>query len=1149
MSEHLQSAKAAWHAYVDEVRAQLEPRVPEFIRPLAKQFSDQGGGTFRMLSPLRSEKTPSFFAYEGRGWFDFGTNEGGDGLKFIRDFYKCSFRDAVDRGAEFCGVQTWDERKKGLFGGSGAQSPTPAELEEMWNVSAERSRAFDAMTALQHVAWALKPKAVHDHLRNHYGLTDQFIDFEKIGYVPAGFWEIVSEPFVAGSLGDPDGPNPYYLLDRFTKEDLISTGWFHVANRGESISPIFSTRIVFPYWDRAQCVYAIGRQYFGKATKEQTTLEDWDSGKYKKLPLFDPKKHPYISPHLKNALYGVDTIGNSRDGTLVITEGMTDAQMLAQLGFAVISPITVTFRKSDVEVMRALLKSKKVSRVVILNDADVLPDGRRPGLEGAKTTAAALMDVVDVRIGILPKPDGVAKVDVNELGAAAMKSGGEDAAVDLFNGLMASAKPYAEFLISDISSNLSLDELDRHIREIGKLSSSAPFIARAARIGMIRAQLPGHSHRTIASTFNAGVAEVTAAKALEEQAVKAAERGEAAQKEQVGKIDTVGMLVGAVYEDIHGYDRINPAGGTDRITNFTLQLAEMATQEKGPAWLVVRVWQEGNAIVDRWAVNPKAWGSKRAFIGAFPNAKMNFTGSDDNVQGISNLLGEKIADVPKLELTKLIGWHENAAGESRFVLPCGVIDSTGWMATPDLLHEIEGGDASVAQKFGDLKAIAFDDPELLALAKEFLTKAPNLHETESAAIGLGWMFASLFRGPWGARHSNAFPILNVYGRPGSGKSSFFSKLLWPAFCGIQKNEPLSCTSTLFATIRDLSSTNALAQILDEYKPSDMPARSIEQIMRFARKCYAGEDETRGRADQTVIRYPMVAPLLIMGETRLAEDQALHERCVFLSLPGTYLANHPDEANVFRAFTMLPLWKIAPLLWRWSLSVDVQAVGEQAEKLADDVLERLQRSTLPARIRYTVETILFGLLVFDLACAAFDAPLTDTSPLSVVQRMLSESLEVDESGLSHPLDSLDLWLRDVGEVASAKAIEEGVHFFWVNGHLRLHVSLIDAELTKWSNERGRAKKSPGPRALLRIAKEKQEANGGGSFVVEVQKLTKTTVIGKQRVRCLVLDPSKASDAVNLFMFPRENERGHGGHRSIDPLRGWTKTNNEDDETDD
>lgn len=200
-------AKAAWTAYVDEVKSRMAASAVDVIGRDTK-LEPQGRGLYRGLAPLRKEKTPSFHVYPDGGWHDFGTGESGDLLSYIRKRDNSSFREAVDTLAGIFGIPTWDDRKKALAG-TGAPVPTEDQLHELWNAESDRRRVFEAITAIVHYCHGFLPSQVRRHLRNHYGLSDWFIATEKIGWVSEGLWELCRRDL------------PY------DKDTLWATGFFH----------------------------------------------------------------------------------------------------------------------------------------------------------------------------------------------------------------------------------------------------------------------------------------------------------------------------------------------------------------------------------------------------------------------------------------------------------------------------------------------------------------------------------------------------------------------------------------------------------------------------------------------------------------------------------------------------------------------------------------------------------------------------------------------------------------------------------------------------------------------------------------------------------------------------------------------------------
>ena len=315
-----------------------------------KKVSRQGNGEVLMCSPLRSERTPSFRVYPDGHWRDFGLDGGksGDMLTFVRLFGNLSYRDGLEHMAQLFGIQGWEDRKKTLLGTT--STPLPENLErdmiERWTGDyIEEDTVFAAMTWLAQAAARCLPDQARAHLEAHYHLLPKTLEAFAVGYCPAGFWELVTSP---------EWECPY------SRRTLLSTGWFRQGGLRERemlaewdlawdddtdptgvITPVFLDRLVFPYWKNGAVRYAIGRQWFGKATKQDLAayLEThaWDAAKYRKVPKKSDTR-PYVSNHVQNIVWNEDCLRRARGGIVYITEGITDALLLAQLGLFVISP-------------------------------------------------------------------------------------------------------------------------------------------------------------------------------------------------------------------------------------------------------------------------------------------------------------------------------------------------------------------------------------------------------------------------------------------------------------------------------------------------------------------------------------------------------------------------------------------------------------------------------------------------------------------------------------------------------------------------------------------------------------------------------------------------------------------------------------------
>jgi DNA primase len=386
-------ANAAWEEWVTSIRTRALEQCTSYIERSASKWTKAGNSTFKCCSPLRSDKTPSFYVYANQGrWHDFGTGESGDLFTFVQLRDRCSWREALDTLAKDLGLPEWKTKRTGI-----GLAVDPDTLIEAWKLGEDERTLFECITAIVHLCHDFMPDRLRSFLIDHYQLSDEYISCEKIGFVPAGLWLLCK-----------------MRLPQYSEAILMKSGFF-VQLPNSDPEPAQSQRILFPYWKDGLARYTIGRQHFFGVPLEEVHLEEWDRGKYKKHLTFNDK-HPYVARLISNELlWNEDCIRHLRnDRVLFVAEGITDAMILAMLGMLVISPVTTSV--SQKQIVRLLEFAKRAERVVICNDNDTNSRGEEPGKRGAIRTAKAMWDAgIRANIARLPRPEGTNKIDVNEL--------------------------------------------------------------------------------------------------------------------------------------------------------------------------------------------------------------------------------------------------------------------------------------------------------------------------------------------------------------------------------------------------------------------------------------------------------------------------------------------------------------------------------------------------------------------------------------------------------------------------------------------------------------------------------------------------------------------------------------------------------------
>ncbi len=388
------------------------------------------GGVLKGLSPFHPEKHASFVVWPAtQSWHDYsnGGGVGGDVFTYIQEREKLGFKDAVLLLAERAGIRP------------------PNQDDAAWKCAlalANERREIERLLTLAATYYyrALTPEIRDRYFKQHYGFTDDAIDQLQLGWADGHLFEHLMS--TAGA----------------TRQRVLGTGLF-VPLQGGRVVDFFRNRLVFPYWHGGRVVY-----FTGRAT-EHTSDEPWEQAKYKKLRVHSEQQR-YISPTVRNDYFFNEDAARGAD-ELVITEGVPDCISAFQCGVACISPGTTSLRDQDLP--RLLELTRHAKRIVICNDSEVSGAGDTSATAIAASLWAAGREVC---IASIPRPDGVDKIDLNEL---VVTRGAEG-----LRAVLTQALPYPEFLLARIPSDAARSDLGRLLE---------PVLAAITRCSSIRADV------------------------------------------------------------------------------------------------------------------------------------------------------------------------------------------------------------------------------------------------------------------------------------------------------------------------------------------------------------------------------------------------------------------------------------------------------------------------------------------------------------------------------------------------------------------------------------------------------------------------------------------------------------------------------------
>ncbi|MDP3492186.1 MAG: DNA primase [Hyphomonadaceae bacterium] len=265
------------------------------------------------LSPFSSEKTPSFYVHDDRGFYKcFSTQKSGDAITFLTETERLTFAEAVEKLARDVGLEL------------------PAQ-------SAGEAQQYRKRATL--IDWVEKACVFfEDQLRKPAG-TEAREYLQKRGFGP--------EAWARHRMGfAPDGWRA--LSDFLTKqgatiEELIEAGLLVQPDDGKQPWDRFRNRVIFPITDHSNRPIAFGAR----------TLEPDGKPKYlnsSDSPLFHKGRTLYRYMDAREALAPIKEGPLSRG--LIVTEGYVDAIALAEAGIGTaVAPLGTALTEEQLDLL------------------------------------------------------------------------------------------------------------------------------------------------------------------------------------------------------------------------------------------------------------------------------------------------------------------------------------------------------------------------------------------------------------------------------------------------------------------------------------------------------------------------------------------------------------------------------------------------------------------------------------------------------------------------------------------------------------------------------------------------------------------------------------------------------------------------------
>lgn len=388
-------------------------------------------------------------------------------------------------------------------------------------------------------------------------------------------------------------------------------------------------------------------------------------------------------------------------------------------------------------------------------------------------------------------------------------------------------------------------------------------------------------------------------------------------------------------------------GGSRMVSTFVLE-PTLLLEGEDEDWIMSDVKAHGDPRVWKNVPFPRSAFSRiSTFSRYLPRTSWAWLGSDTDVRNLLAYLNAKMQanKVPHAQSTHILGYH--IVGDSPyFVLNEGAIDANGdYLEYSSSSPIVYVGTGRECPNIGAHGSIDKDDLKHLA------DIIPRLNEPSKIWPIIGWAMAAPLKTKL-HQVGYHFPILNVSGTRGSGKTATIQEFIQPLLGYIEPSS-YDIGTTKFVAMSLMGSTNALPISFSEFRAS-----VNFEFHRYIRLAYDMGKDARGRADQTTVEYPLIAPIIIDGEDKV-DDPAIQERALVVSLSPHTIREFEDAYEAFHELAEIDLRGFALPYYTHALNADVDLLIDSAEQ---DIMSAFP-VRLPDRIRKNLTVCWFGILSF------------------------------------------------------------------------------------------------------------------------------------------------------------------------------------------
>ena len=821
---------------IDKVRElPIETIVGQYVK-LAKD----GRTSMKGLCPFHSENTPSFSINLNKNLYHcFGCNRGGDGISFIMEKENLNFQQAVRLLAEKFNILMEDEYDEER---TDADKAKQAHKDSLYAVL-EKVQTFFT----DHLRVAANDDSRHAREYAYNRWPENFCAEAGIGYAPRE-----SHAFM-----------DYCRQQALNEKFLIELGMLRKNEEGK-LYPMFRERIMIPIRNKWGRIIAYTARYIGAHPKAPKYINSITSLLYTK----------------GETLFGIDRAFRLRDAAnFIIVEGAPDVLRLQSIGLEnTVATLGTAWNENQFEILKHYTSS-----LCFIPDTDLAkgsPYG--PGFKAVMENGAlAIQKGFNVTVRELPF--GLRELTEEELQEKYEGTIPKDAQREVL------VKNDADSYILDMDIYRNLKEkyfivwmAEKLFAQVDSLAEEGQCVSRIA--GLLRYVKDQMVYARCIEQLGKIHGKTRLWRSAVEQVRNESKKNSRTptmdrKQEETDALRQVGLFVRNNCYFCMGKDDEDPI----RLSNFVMEpLFHIHDESNG-----VRLFRLTNSFRETCMVELKE--SDLVSIANFQQ-KIGSCGNFlwlGKIEKLNNVKEFLYARTRTAERIRKLGWNES---KEFFAFGNGIVQDGEFHEVDDM--GIITDNQNNAYYIPATSKIYRDNTEIFqferlmvhtnksgALLYDYVEKLTTVFGN-NARVAFGYLLATLFRDIV-YRKTRHFPILNLFGEKGTGKTTLATSL--EAFFLHDAEPPNMGVASVPAMNDRVSQAVNILVVFDEYK-NDLDIRKIA----FLKGLWGGGGQTKkntqtdGMATQTIVTTGVV----ICGQEKPTQDMALYTRVLFLEYSKT-----------------------------------------------------------------------------------------------------------------------------------------------------------------------------------------------------------------------------------------------------------------------